>query len=164
MEKVLGGVAGMNRVPAALFLVDITHENIALKEAQRLNVNTLGIVDTNSDPTRVDFAIPGNDDAAKSVSILTNYIAMRLQKVWLSALLRRKAMMPLTTAMRKLQNVTAWMPNWPNLKKKATTVKAGVRNAVAAAMAAAAVADKAEAGLKPVAAHPERLHRSEQKR
>ena len=75
MEKVLGGVAGMNRDLAALFLVDITHKNIALKEAQRLNVNTLGIVDTNSDPTRVDFAIPGNDDAAKSVSILTNYIA-----------------------------------------------------------------------------------------
>ena len=75
MEKVLGGVSAMNRVPAALFLVDITHENIALKEATRLNVNTIGIVDTNSDPTRVDFAIPGNDDAAKSISILTNYIA-----------------------------------------------------------------------------------------
>jgi len=71
----LGGVAGMNRVPAALFLVDITHENISLKEAQRLNVNTIGIVDTNSDPTKVDFAIPGNDDAAKSIQILTNYIA-----------------------------------------------------------------------------------------
>ena len=75
MEKVLGGVSAMNRVPAALFLVDITHENIALKEATRLNVNTIGIVDTNSDPTKVDFAIPGNDDAAKSISILTNYIA-----------------------------------------------------------------------------------------
>ncbi len=75
MEKVLGGVANMNRVPAALFLVDITHENIALKEAQRLNINTFGIVDTNSDPTRVDFAVPGNDDAAKSIMILTNYIA-----------------------------------------------------------------------------------------
>lgn len=75
MEKVLGGVAAMNRVPAALFLVDIMHENIALKEAQRLNINTFGIVDTNSDPTRVDFAIPGNDDAAKSIAILTNYIA-----------------------------------------------------------------------------------------
>lgn len=75
MEKVLGGVAAMSRVPAALFLVDITHENIALKEAQRLNINTIGIVDTNSDPTKVDFAIPGNDDAAKSISILTNYIA-----------------------------------------------------------------------------------------
>ena len=75
MDKVLGGVSAMNRVPAALFLVDITHENIALKEATRLNVNTIGIVDTNSDPTKVDFAIPGNDDAAKSISILTNYIA-----------------------------------------------------------------------------------------
>ncbi len=74
MEKVLGGVANLNRVPAALFLVDIMHENIALKEAQRLNVNTFGIVDTNSDPTKVDFAIPGNDDAAKSIAILTNYI------------------------------------------------------------------------------------------
>jgi small subunit ribosomal protein S2 len=75
MDKVLGGVSAMNRVPAALFLVDIMHENIALKEAQRLNVNTIGIVDTNSDPTKIDFAIPGNDDAAKSISILTNYIA-----------------------------------------------------------------------------------------
>jgi small subunit ribosomal protein S2 len=75
MEKVLGGVSAMNRVPAALFLVDIMHEHIALKEAQRLNIGTFGIVDTNSDPTKVDFAIPGNDDAAKSVSLLTNYIA-----------------------------------------------------------------------------------------
>lgn len=75
MEKVLGGVANMNRVPAALFLVDIMHEHIALKEAQRLSINTFGIVDTNSDPTKVDFAIPGNDDAAKSISLLTNYIA-----------------------------------------------------------------------------------------
>lgn len=75
MEKVLGGVANMNRVPAALFLVDIMHENISLKEAQRLNISTIGIVDTNSDPTKVDFAIPGNDDAAKSIQILTNYIA-----------------------------------------------------------------------------------------
>lgn len=75
MEKVLGGVANMNRVPAALFLVDIMHEHIALKEAQRLNINTFGIVDTNSDPTKVDFAVPGNDDAAKSIAVLTNYIA-----------------------------------------------------------------------------------------
>jgi len=75
MEKVLGGVASMSRVPAALFLVDIMHENIALKEAQRLNINTFGIVDTNSDPTKVDFAVPGNDDAATSIAVLTNYIA-----------------------------------------------------------------------------------------
>ena len=63
MERVLGGISAMNRVPSAVFLVDITHEHIALKEAQRLNINTFGIVDTNSDPTKIDFAIPGNDDA-----------------------------------------------------------------------------------------------------
>ena len=65
----------MSRVPSAVFLVDITHEHIALKEAQRLNINTFGIVDTNSDPTKVDFAIPGNDDASKSIYLLTNFIA-----------------------------------------------------------------------------------------
>lgn len=75
MEKVLGGVAGMNRVPAAIFMIDIMHEHIALKEAHRLNINTIGVVDTNSDPTKVDFAIPGNDDAATSIALLTNYIA-----------------------------------------------------------------------------------------
>lgn len=75
MEKVLGGVANMNRVPAALFLVDIMHEHIGLKEAQRLNINTIGMVDTNSDPTKVDFAIPANDDAATSIAVITNYIA-----------------------------------------------------------------------------------------
>ena len=75
MDRVLGGVAGMQRVPAALFLVDIGHEHIALKEAQRLNINTFGLVDTNCDPTKVDFSIPANDDAAKSIEILTNYLA-----------------------------------------------------------------------------------------
>jgi small subunit ribosomal protein S2 len=75
MERVLGGISAMNRVPSAVFLVDITHEHIALKEAQRLNINTFGIVDTNSDPTKIDFAIPGNDDASKSIYILTNFIA-----------------------------------------------------------------------------------------
>jgi small subunit ribosomal protein S2 len=74
MEKVLGGVSSLNRVPSAIFLVDISHEHIALKEAQRLNINTFGIVDTNSDPTKVDFAIPANDDAAQSIAIITNYI------------------------------------------------------------------------------------------
>ena len=75
MERVLGGISAMSRVPSAVFLVDITHEHIALKEAQRLNIGTFGIVDTNSDPTKVDYAIPGNDDASKSIYILTNYIA-----------------------------------------------------------------------------------------
>ncbi|MBX9782205.1 MAG: 30S ribosomal protein S2 [Chitinophagaceae bacterium] len=74
MEKVLGGIANMGRIPAALFLVDIGHEHIALSEAKRLGVTTFGLVDTNCDPNKVDFSIPGNDDATKSIAILTQYI------------------------------------------------------------------------------------------
>lgn len=75
MEKVLGGIAQLGRAPAALFLVDIGHEHIALAEAKRLGITTFGMVDTNSDPNKVDFAVPANDDATKSVAIITNYIA-----------------------------------------------------------------------------------------
>ena len=74
MEKVLGGIAQISRVPAALFLIDIGHEHIALAEAKRLNITTFGIVDTNCDPNKVEFAIPANDDATKSVAIIVNYI------------------------------------------------------------------------------------------
>jgi len=74
MEKVLGGIAQLGRVPAALFLVDIGHEHIALAEAKRLGISTFGVVDTNCDPNKVDFAIPGNDDATKSIAIIVNYL------------------------------------------------------------------------------------------
>jgi small subunit ribosomal protein S2 len=74
MGKVLGGIANMGRVPAALFIVDISHEHIALAESRRLGITTFGMVDTNSDPNKVDFAIPSNDDATKSIAIITNYI------------------------------------------------------------------------------------------
>jgi len=74
MEKVLGGIANMSRIPAALFLVDIGHEHIALAEARRLGVTTLGVVDTNCDPNKVDYFIPANDDATKSIAIITQYI------------------------------------------------------------------------------------------
>jgi small subunit ribosomal protein S2 len=74
MEKVLGGIAQLGRVPAALFIVDIGHEHIALAEAKRLGITTFGVVDTNCDPNRVDFAIPANDDATKSIAIIANYL------------------------------------------------------------------------------------------
>jgi small subunit ribosomal protein S2 len=74
MEKVLGGIAQLGRLPAALFLVDIGHEHIALAEAKRLGIQTFGMVDTNCDPNKVDFSIPSNDDATKSIAIITNYI------------------------------------------------------------------------------------------
>jgi small subunit ribosomal protein S2 len=74
MEKVLGGIAQLGRLPAALFLVDIGHEHIALAEAKRLGITTFGMVDTNCDPNKVEFPIPANDDATKSIAIITNYI------------------------------------------------------------------------------------------
>jgi small subunit ribosomal protein S2 len=74
MEKVLGGIAQLGRLPAALFLVDIGHEHIALAEAKRLGITTFGMVDTNCDPNKVDFPVPANDDATKSIAIITNYI------------------------------------------------------------------------------------------
>ncbi|MCZ2102283.1 MAG: 30S ribosomal protein S2 [Chitinophagales bacterium] len=74
LEKVLGGVANLNRLPSAVFMVDIHHEHIALAEAKRLGMKTFAMVDTNSDPNKVDFAIPANDDASKSVKLITDYI------------------------------------------------------------------------------------------
>jgi small subunit ribosomal protein S2 len=74
MERVLGGIANLNRIPAALFIVDISHEHIAVAEAQKLGMNIFAMVDTNSDPNLVDFAIPANDDASKSIEIITRYV------------------------------------------------------------------------------------------
>jgi small subunit ribosomal protein S2 len=75
LNKVLGGIANLNRLPSAIFVVDIDHEHIAIKEAHKLGIRTFGMVDTNSDPGQVDFAIPANDDASKSIKIITNFIA-----------------------------------------------------------------------------------------
>ncbi len=74
LEKVLGGIAQISRVPAALFLVDIGHEHIALAEAKKLGISTFGMVDTNCDPNKVDFSVPANDDATKSIAIIVNYL------------------------------------------------------------------------------------------
>lgn len=80
LEKVLGGIANINRLPSAMFIVDIHHEHIALAEAQRLGLRTIGVVDTNSDPTLVDFAIPANDDASKSIAIITQTITNAIRE------------------------------------------------------------------------------------
>lgn len=80
LEKVIGGVAQLNRLPAALLIVDIGHEHIALAEAHKLNINTFGIVDTNCDPTKVDYSVPANDDAAKSIQIIIKYLTDAIEE------------------------------------------------------------------------------------
>ena len=75
LEKVLGGISTLNRIPAALFVVDIKHEEIAINEARKLNIPIYGMVDTNSDPNLIDYEIPSNDDSFTSVSIIMEYIS-----------------------------------------------------------------------------------------
>jgi small subunit ribosomal protein S2 len=72
LEKNLGSIADMSRLPAALFVVDINKEKIAVAEARKLNIPIFAMTDTNTDPTLVDFAIPANDDASKSIAIIVN--------------------------------------------------------------------------------------------
>ncbi len=80
LERVLGGIADLNRLPAALFVIDVKREHIAVKEAQKLNIPVFAMVDTNSDPTGVDFPIPANDDAFKSISLITTQIGQVIEE------------------------------------------------------------------------------------
>ncbi len=75
LERALGGISTLNRIPAALFVVDIKHEEIAIQEAKKLNIPVYGMVDTNSDPNQIDFEIPSNDDSFTSVAIIMDYIS-----------------------------------------------------------------------------------------
>jgi len=80
LEKNLGSIADMQRLPAALFVVDIMKENIAVSEARRLNIPVFGMVDTNSDPESIDFPIPANDDAANSIAIIIDIVVDALRE------------------------------------------------------------------------------------
>ena len=75
LERVLGGIAEMPRLPGALFIVDINREHIAVDEARKLGIPIISVVDTNCDPDQVDYAIPANDDALKSIELITTVIA-----------------------------------------------------------------------------------------
>ena len=86
LQKQLGGIADLNRLPAALFVIDVKREHIAVAEAQKLNIPVYAMVDTNSDPSDIDFPIPANDDAFKSISIITKYLSKNIEE----ALMERK--------------------------------------------------------------------------
>ncbi len=80
LEKMLGSIQDLTRLPAALFVVDIMKEHIAVKEANRLGIPVFAIVDTNSDPTNVDFVIPANDDSAKAIELIVGYICEAIKE------------------------------------------------------------------------------------
>ena len=80
LQKELGGITDLNRLPAALFVIDVKREHIAVAEAQKLNIPVFAMVDTNSDPSDIDFPIPANDDAFKSISIITGYLGKAIEE------------------------------------------------------------------------------------
>ena len=80
LEKNLGSIADLTRLPSALFIVDVMKEHIAVKEAQRLGIPIFGIVDTNSNPNNIDFVIPANDDATKSVDVILAAMVAAIQE------------------------------------------------------------------------------------
>ena len=80
LENVLGGISDLTRLPAALFIVDIKREHIALAEAKKLGIPVFALVDTNSNPNAVDFPIPANDDAFKSISLLVKAFGAAIEE------------------------------------------------------------------------------------
>jgi len=80
LEKQLGSIADLNRLPSALFIVDINKEKIAVAEAKKLNIPTFAMVDTNTDPKSVDFPIPANDDASKSIALITRIMVDAIEE------------------------------------------------------------------------------------
>jgi small subunit ribosomal protein S2 len=80
LEKNLGSIADLNRLPAALFVIDVQKEYIAVNEAKKLNIPVIAMVDTCCDPTPIDFVIPANDDAAKSISLILDIMSKAIQE------------------------------------------------------------------------------------
>ena len=80
LERVLGGVADLSRLPAALFVIDVKREHIAVKEAKKLGIPVFAMCDTNSNPELVDFPIPANDDASKSISLIVSAMSKAIEE------------------------------------------------------------------------------------
>lgn len=80
LEKTLGSIADLTRLPAAMFVVDVMKEHIAVREANRLGIPVFGMVDTNSDPSNIDFVIPANDDATKSIELITDIMIKAIKE------------------------------------------------------------------------------------
>ena len=144
LEKFFGGIKEMEKLPQVLFIVDIEKENIAVSEAKRLGIPVVAIVDTNCDPTQVDYAIPGNDDSVRSITLITQHIAEAIAAGKASAKLAREERMA-AEAELEAQEAAA---------RAAAQAKAAERAAAAAKEKAAADAKKAAEAAKAEAAKP----------
>ena len=144
LNKFFGGIKEMEKLPQVLFIVDIEKENIAVAEAKRLGIPVVAIVDTNCDPTEVEYAIPGNDDSVRSITLITQHIAEAIASGKTVAKLAREERMA-AEAELEAQEAAA---------RAAAQAKAAERAAAAAKEKAAADAKKADEAAKAEAAKP----------
>lgn len=147
LDKTLGGIRDMPRTPQAVWIVDTKKEHLAVDEARKLNIPVVGILDTNCDPDEVDYAVPGNDDAIRSVALLTRIIADAVA----DGLIER------SSGRSGEEAVAEPMPDWERellgADQEAETAEATAAEAVAVAEAAEAQAEVAEeAAVEAVAA------------
>ena len=112
LEKNLGSIADLSRLPAAIFVVDVMKEHIAVAEAQRLGIPVFGIVDTNSNPNGIDFVIPANDDATKAIEVIVGEMVKALKE---------------GAQERKLERAEEEGAEQPEVKEKRTRAKKGAR-------------------------------------
>lgn len=82
LEKIFGGITTMDKLPDALFVVDTHREDVAVREARRLNIPVVGMVDTNGQPDLVDYVIPTNDDAVKAIELIVTQVGEALKRKW----------------------------------------------------------------------------------
>jgi len=113
LEKQLGSIADLNRLPSALFIVDINKEKIAVAEAKKLNIPTFAMVDTNTDPKSIDFPIPANDDASKSIALITKIMVDAVEEGLVERKLDRD----------KLKEEAAVVEKEDDLKSKSETIE-----------------------------------------
>ena len=134
LEKNLGSIADLNRLPSALFVVDVLKEHIAVAEANRLGIPVFGIVDTNSDPSNIDFVIPANDDASKSIELILDTLCASIQE---------------GLEERKVEKVDNKDEEGEEVAQKPKRARVGRKAAAAAAPAAETEAPAAEAAEAP---------------
>jgi len=149
LEKVLGGIANINRLPTAVFVIDITHEHIAIKEAKKLGMKTFAVVDTNSNPNDVDFPIPGNDDASKSVKLICDYLVGMIKEGFTEKGVEKEAADKAAAIAKEAADKAAAAKAAE--AKAAAEAKSAERAAAKAAKAAAAPAPDAPATDAPAA-------------
>lgn len=147
LEKNLGSIADMARIPAALFIVDINKEKIAVAEARKLNIPIFAMVDTNTDPNLIDFPIPANDDASKSIALIMNVVGSAVAE----GLAERKMAREKSAAEKKAKEDAIAAAKEADLKAKSENLKQAEEEAD---IAAEKVVKKPRIVRKPVAKKP----------